>query len=315
MEEEFLHILNGDGTAKKFRHSGLPGDVIIWKEILSEGPVCQNKSNFWLLRPEYFHQVYGLEKQNYTDYISSTFERLSQHAENYNEVILWFEYDLLCQINLIYLLNWFAENNLADLNFSLISIDSFPGVDHFLGMGQLTPIQLSSLFSMRQKISTEELFLAKEIWQAYSSNDPEDLLKFIKLETTGLKFISAALKAHLERFPFVHNGLNRIENKILEIIQQRPRERGEIFSEFWKSESIYGMGDLQILYYVDLLLKSSIISGENLLKITDEGHKILSGKMKFIDINSYNRWNGGVHLKGIKNIWYWEPHNNNLIMD
>ena len=77
-------------------------------------------------------------------------ELREQHAaiENFSdheEVVLWFEHDLFCQVHLIYLLDWFAQRDLGNTRLSLISIDEFPGVKMFHGLGQLNEAQLTSL--------------------------------------------------------------------------------------------------------------------------------------------------------------------------
>ena len=37
-----LHILNGDATANSFAGTGLDGEIMIWREVLSEGPLEEN---------------------------------------------------------------------------------------------------------------------------------------------------------------------------------------------------------------------------------------------------------------------------------
>ena len=33
-----LHITNGDSVGETLRQTGLPGDILIWRDILHEGP-------------------------------------------------------------------------------------------------------------------------------------------------------------------------------------------------------------------------------------------------------------------------------------
>ncbi|HEV8539150.1 MAG TPA: hypothetical protein VGR15_09560 [Bacteroidota bacterium] len=39
-----LHITNGDSPIPGMRSSGIPGDIIAWREVLHEGPVPGNLS-------------------------------------------------------------------------------------------------------------------------------------------------------------------------------------------------------------------------------------------------------------------------------
>ena len=47
-----LHILNGDSTAYSFKDTGLDGDILVWREVLSQGPLQEDISSaaFWEAR-------------------------------------------------------------------------------------------------------------------------------------------------------------------------------------------------------------------------------------------------------------------------
>ncbi len=36
-----LHVLNGDATAVVFAAAGLPGETLVWRDIVVEGPVAE----------------------------------------------------------------------------------------------------------------------------------------------------------------------------------------------------------------------------------------------------------------------------------
>ena len=74
-------------------------------------------------------------------------DRALARFHDHDEVILWFEHDLYDQLQLIQLLDWFAQQELEETRLSLICID------HFFGLGQLTPVQLASLFNTRQEVT------------------------------------------------------------------------------------------------------------------------------------------------------------------
>ena len=80
----------------------------------------------------------------------------------YDETILWFEHDLFCQINLIYLLDWFSKQSLSKAKLSLVCIGEFPGKPDFRGLGELTGEQLASLFDSHM---TEPFDLAARAWK------------------------------------------------------------------------------------------------------------------------------------------------------
>ena len=69
---------------------------------------------------------------------------LSAFADH-EEVVLWFEHDLFCQVQLIYLLDWFAERKLGRTKLGLVCIGEFPGIEYFHGLGQLNEAQLAGI--------------------------------------------------------------------------------------------------------------------------------------------------------------------------
>ncbi len=56
-----LHITNGDSTAGTLRLTGLPGEVLAWREDLISGPVPQGLSlDEWLsVRAGFLSEAYG----------------------------------------------------------------------------------------------------------------------------------------------------------------------------------------------------------------------------------------------------------------
>jgi len=57
-------------------------------------------------------------------------EALSRFSDH-EEVVLWFEHDLFCQVQLIFLLNWLAQRELGKTKLSLIFIGEFPELQTF----------------------------------------------------------------------------------------------------------------------------------------------------------------------------------------
>ncbi|MFN2514194.1 MAG: RNA polymerase subunit sigma, partial [Pyrinomonadaceae bacterium] len=78
------------------------------------------------LRARHLAVSYGVDQREAENGLLVQEERLAGFPAH-DEVILWFEHDLFCQTNLIYLLNWFAERNLGKTKLSLICIGEFPG--------------------------------------------------------------------------------------------------------------------------------------------------------------------------------------------
>lgn len=310
-----LHLLNGDGTAHTFQQTTLTGDYLVWREILSEGPApALPEPVFWEMRSHYIQQTYGEAASTYQEKVLGELLKLESFAD-YDEVVLWFEFDLLCQINLIYLLQWFAEKDLKNTALSVISVDRHLEVRHFLGMGQLTPAQLQELPRLKTPITAAERRTAQKVWLAYTSPDPATLETMAAQDIPGFAFLRKALRAHLQRFPSVANGLNRIEHLLLRLVAEEASTSEKLMQRFWERETIYGLGDWQILYYVKRLHPLALRLDGISLRITSLGEKLLSNTTDWLEHRRPDYWVGGVRLQPGAPCWRWDAEKEKLMKE
>src|SRR6266403_2317631 len=207
-----LHVHNGDSAAGTAMKSDIPGEHLAWREALVCGPTPGNLSidEFCQLRAQHLADAYGANLERAERELRAqeeTLARLSDHEE----VVLWFEHDLFCQVQLIYLLHRFAQSERGQTRLSLICISEFPGVAGFRGFGELSEEQLAALFPQRQEITRPQLDLGSKAWRAYSAADAARLIALLDSDTSALPFLKGALRKHLQRFPSTGNGLGRIE--------------------------------------------------------------------------------------------------------
>ena len=333
-----LHITNGDSVGETLRQTGLPGDILIWRDLLHEGPtpaglsleqMSQIRAHFladWDLGPSPYEEVLALFLRRDTT--------LAQFAAH-KEVILWFEHDLYDQLQLIQLLDWFSHQDRAATTLSLICINSFPHIAHFTGLGELNPSQLRSLFETRHPLTQEELTLGSEAWKAFCSSDPSSLVAFLRKDTSALPFLKAALLRHLEQFPALEGGLSRTERQILEVVAQGIHTPLEIFRATQEKEESPFMGDAPFWSYLSGLCagKKPLLTRadggmvffpttashdpafrEQVLILTEEGRNALVGQTDWIKINrGIDRWLGGVHLRGEEAAWRWDQQRATLV--
>src|SRR5436190_12607945 len=167
-----LNVYNGDSTANTARAASIPGDHISWREALVCGPAPADlaESEFIEVRAQHLAAAYNVAIEKCRAELLSMHEGLASFADH-DEVVLWFEHDLFCQVHLIYLLNWFAGREMGNTKLSVVCIDQFPGAQPFHGLGELNEAQLKSLFPTRTKITAAELQLAVKAWQSYSASD------------------------------------------------------------------------------------------------------------------------------------------------
>lgn len=318
-----LHIHNGDSSADIARQSSLPGEHFGWREALIEGPAPGGTtgSEWRSLRAKHLTEFYGIDPAETESGLRIQEEKLGSYTEH-DEVVLWFEHDLFCQTNLLYLLNWFAERSLGNTKLSLICIGEFPGLPKFRGLGELNPDQMASLFAGRHEVSHAEKTLASAAWRAYCSPDPTAIQALLGTDTSAMPFLNPSLQLHLERFPFVSNGLGRIENRALEFIQDGVQSFVDLFPRFGHAEPTYGLGDAQFWNTLRRMGEApqpllniengnaSKLTSESFhqmsFEITEAGDAVLNAQADFVEMNGIDTWLGGVHLLGNDNLWRWD---------
>ena len=327
-----LHIHNGDSSANIAKQSSLPGEQFAWRESLVTGPTPAGVAgNEWRnVRAQHLSKAYGADLQECERGLLDQEKKLSSSAEH-EEVILWFEHDLFCQTNLLYLLNWFAQEDTGSTKLSLICIGAFPGKENFRGLGELNAEQMASLFPGRQQVTSSQFKLAELAWQAYCSPDPAEIEKAVQTADL-LPLLGPALRAHLRRFPSTKNGLGSIENKGLELIHGGSKTFMDLFTRFGDAEPIYGLGDAQFWLAVQRLSggRQPLIRIENgnsgggqltpdivhnaEFELTEPGKAVLRADTDFVELNGIDLWLGGVHLSP-DNLWRWDESSATLVSD
>ncbi|HEY0430979.1 MAG TPA: hypothetical protein VGC61_04150 [Pyrinomonadaceae bacterium] len=329
-----LHIHNGDCSADTARKASLPGEHLAWRESLITGPTPAGvPQDEWLkLRARHLSEGFRADLQACERDLLRQEEVLRTFARH-DEVVLWFEHDLFCQLHLIYLLNWFAtEHATAKTRLSLICIDEFPGKENFRGLGELSCAELASLFPGRSEVTETQLRVAGSAWGAYSSPDPTAIEKLLDADTSSLPFLDAALRAHLQRFPATTNGLGRVESSALGLVRQGHGSFVDVFAKFGATEPVYGFGDAQLW----LVLRRLSSTNQPLLKIagtedsaesetltpeiargarlalTDLGESVLDGEADFVTLNGIDLWLGGAYLHGGEGLWRWNEQSRRL---
>lgn len=315
-----LHILNGGAMEETLRQSSVKGELFCFRDALISGPVTnsQDKESWRMTRAQHLSETYEVEFDECERGLIEQ-EKTLQSYSKHDEVVMWFEHDVFCQLNLLYLLDWFANVDLKNTELSLVNIGSFPGHENFRGLGELNSDELASLFPQRQRLLDEHLSLGSKAWQTFQSVDPTSIEELLKSDTSGLPFLATALTSHLRRFPAVANGLGEIEHAALELVDLGSHNFDQLFPKFVRTKQVYGLGDSQLwMSLVDLtrgeqpLIKSEgvaephEISPKTKFELTETGKSVLSGESDFVRINGIDKWFGGVHLQGRGEMFRWD---------
>ncbi|WP_379141391.1 sigma-70 family RNA polymerase sigma factor [Paenibacillus sp. sgz500992] len=332
-----LHIVNGDSVGEMLKQGIVQGEVLVWREIYSAGPIFVNPagSSERIQRAGVLEKTLGIPS---TEYIAGceAQEAKIREFKRYDEVVLWFEHDLFDQSMLAYLLHWFKGQKLGSTKLSLLCIGEFPGIELFHGLGQLTPAQLGTLSGTWRGIGRKEMELGSDLWRAYASPDPGTMADLLEerrgeLSASALPFAYEAFKAHLSRLPSVHNGLGIVEETTLQAVRHGALTPMELFPLVSDKLHRLGMGDLDFGRYLHTLVynRQPLLTIEGAegntdfrqiaefwgrrVAITELGERILDGLADRVEVQGLDEWYGGLHLEGHTVPWRWDSSSGSLV--
>src|SRR5690606_2182266 len=127
------------------------------------GPVpALPEEEYWAVRAAYIQQAFGLAAVDIEQRQTQQRSALAQLGAD-SEVVLWCEADAYDQLFLVRLL---ASLPSLPRRLELIEINQVPGVERFIGIGQLAPDLLAWLWPQRRALGEDALALARQAWAA-----------------------------------------------------------------------------------------------------------------------------------------------------
>jgi hypothetical protein len=269
-----LHITNGD-CAVAVLSQVVSGSILPWRDVLHEGPVrkglsleelSRERAAFiadagWGAAEKILEQFQGRD---------ATLRRAGEH----DEIVLWFEHDLYDQLQLIQVLD--GLSGLRGPPISLICEAEY--------LGNMAPERAAELFSLRSPVMRRHFQEAQSAWTAFRSSNPQALEN---LKTAALPFLGAALRRHLEEFPWTTDGLSRTERQIMQALRDGAATFQEVFRKTQELEDPVFLGDVVLAWHLDRLAKESLVErrGETWA---------LTGKQRS---RRLPRWLGGYEVK------------------
>jgi len=293
-----LHITNG--TSVSLPQTGLPGEIIYWRDVLHDGPVPHGLQLQELsrIRERFIAEFFGLPASEVS--FAKRDEAMSRFRDH-EEVVLWFEHDLYDQLQLIQILDWFSHQERGHTRLALISVDRY--------LGEMQPGELTPLFDTRHEVTAAELKTARGAWHAFCSPEPTGLAALIGSDTSALPFLRDALLRHLQQFPAQRSGLSRAERQILQLTGSGVLKFQELFPAAQKMEESIWMGDCTFYQYLNRLtgVKHPLLNSTGAgFETTAFGRDVYEGREDHIRANGINRWLGGVHLCEGAPVWRWD---------
>lgn len=323
-----VHVRCGSDILERLMEAGLPGTAIEWSDPVSQGPLpaTDDPRAFTAARARFLATDYRLNEAKVLDALSASDDALDDAVQEAEEIVLWFEHDLYDQAVLVRLLTRIAAGT-AD-RLTIVTLDSHPSVERFVGLGQLSEDALAALYDQRKPVDPMAPGAAARVWRAMRSDDPSDVEAALEGDLPGLPYLRPAMRRYLADYPGLDDGLAETERLILGALADGARTPGAIFRHLHHAETAPWMGDLMLWPWIVRLatapspaleLQRPLADGpfdgkfvRQRLRLTPFGQRLLGGTAHWLEINGIERWIGGVAPKGVA-AWRWERRATRLI--
>lgn len=254
-----LHITSGDIAGELLRNTSLPGEILVWRDILYDGPRQPGWPDESTLQARAAFLVSstgdGLSRQTILKTLRQQYDALAALPTG-QPVVLWFDACLFDQSMLAHILTCLDHRRLR--NVELICIDSFPGIEPFNGLGQMEPPQLAACYPARQRVRDDQFRFAGVVDAAFATQDVAVFEEMAQMTAAPLPWVPAAVARWLQERPDPKTGLGRLEQTALNAIHAGCTTPKSIFAfvagaetppQYWGDttlwEKINGLADRQ----------------------------------------------------------------------
>jgi redox-sensitive transcriptional activator SoxR len=319
-----LHVTNGESAGNTLRQSALGGAVVSWQDVLHDGPVpALPRSELLRTRAGFLADCGWGRRQALLSSLERRDRQVLDGLRDGLQVVLWFEHDLFDQLQLLDVL---ALAHTVAVTPELIVVGSFPGKPSFAGLGELTAIELETLWPSRHRATPAALRAATSAWAALRAPEPTALTRWATLDTAELPFLAPALRRLLEELPAPADGLSRTERHALEAIAAGADTPPVVFvaaqrledapflgdAWFYRALSALGQGPARLLETGDgtpLPPPPPLADNQRFarlrLRLTANGERALRGEADRVELLGIDRWIGGTHVTP-RNAWRWD---------
>jgi hypothetical protein len=311
-----LHVTNGDSTADSLLQTTLVERIVVWRDVLHEGPVPEVADA--QLRDVRLRFLTGADREAGMDPERRDFEKrdAALAAGRDGEYLLWFEADLYDQLQIAQILARLAEVRVPAERITLICIGEYLGIAHFGGLGELRPDQLEGLPEVAAvTLSEDALSLATRAWAALRAPDPRGLAAIVAARSPELRFMPEAFDRLGREYPWTRDGLSLTERRLLAAIAEGAATAGEAFVRGAAREARPYLGDTWAFAAIERLARAEVpllsagagtVDRHSALALTETGRRVLDGAADHVALNGIDRWVAGVHLVGRSPRWRWD---------
>ena len=283
-----------------------------WRDVLHDGPVPAGLDLAGLseFRAAYIAGCGWAETAAVAADFQHRDQRLREHGE-FDRVLLWFEHDLYDQLQILQILDWFAEHGCRSSRLSMICTEQY--------LGMAAPAALRELREFERDVDAAQLELAVTAWAAFRAADPLAWHALLGRDTRPLPFLRGAVLRQLEEYPGIHDGLSRTARQALHTLAAGEVRPGRLFARNQDLEARVFMGDWSFWRVLEDLLACQpsplrLRGAERLwprppptsrLSLSETGRALLSGEVHLLDLAPPRRWIGGVEIAAPA-AWCWD---------
>lgn len=320
-----LHLRCGSDIQDNLAIAGFSGDFLEFADPYCQGPVPSDSDLFQFLntRAAFISEAFGITLKDARNRLEREYSQLHS-SHQYERVVLWFEHDSYDQLILARVLHHFWKIQSFPKRLELICINSFPGIQRFVGLGQLSSEALRTLWARRRPITRQDLQLGHRVWKALTADSPEALIQIVNTQTPEIPPMARALRRHLQELPWVNNGLSLTQQLTLEILaEKKTMAAGKVFGTLvLEKEPLPYLGDTMYWHVLTEMLQSNHppfeITTESIeqpwykrvLQLTETGRALVRGEVNWLEIGSCDRWVGGIHIISGQPLWMWDEARN-----
>lgn len=310
-ETAVQHWRCGNDIEHSLRVAGFSGSFHMFDDPMVMGPVpALPDDDYWSVRADFAEQAFGLSYRDIQQRQTMQRDALAKLDAD-SELVLWCEGDAYDQLFLIRLL---ASLPALPRRLELIEVSRVPGVERFIGIGQLAPDLLPWLWSQRRSLGEGALALAREAWAAYTAADPSDWAGLAAQLHSALPLLGPALARQLQELPGAGDGLSLTQRLVLRVFADHGElPAGKVFGHLMMSyEPLPYLGDLMFHALLRPLIDAPYPlvyeqSGgdwqRRLVRITALGEQMLLGHINWLDYAPAERWVGGVRIVADRSPW------------
>jgi hypothetical protein len=245
-----LHVTNGDIAAERLVEQRVGGDVLVWRDVLHEGPVpAVPDEELRAVRAHFLASEFDEDHDEISATLDERDARLDDAVRRNEEIVLWFETDMFDQ---------------------LLLIDVLRRLDRAVPLVLTEPGAIDA--RRRDEARSAGPNAASRAWEAFTAQTPEDWLRH------------APLRRLTQEIPWLNDGLRRSERQLLRAIAAGAATREEAFVRASKDEEEAYLGDTIAFGYLD---RMAPLVSKDPFALTPRGEAVVQRKERWDDRPPY----------------------------